>query len=173
MATIRRLTEPDRAAFRTLRLLALTVSPDEFMMTAEEERDVPRPYIESALGVSGEAATSRATLFLGAFENGGLIAIGGLHSDDLRKTRHTGRITSLFVHPDHRRRGIARRLMEELLLEAMRTELQAVRLEVVSENSAAIGLYESLGFAAYGREPVAYKLGDREWDLLLMTRNVR
>jgi ribosomal protein S18 acetylase RimI-like enzyme len=166
MFTVRQLTDADRPAFRALRLTALTVSPNEFMMTAEEERQVPRLRIEAAL-----ERPSRANLFLGAFEDNRLIAIAGLVCDDLRKTKHAGSVTSLFVHPDQRRRGIGRRLLENLLAEAVRAGLRSVRLEVVAENKAAIALYESLGFTAYGREPGAYRLGAREWDLLLMTRS--
>jgi len=164
---IRPLTNADRPAFRALRLLALTVCPDEFMMTADEEREVGRLNIESAL-----EKPSAANLFLGAFDGDNLIATGGLLSDDFLKTRHVGRITSLFVHPDHRRRGIARRLLDRLLADAARARLDAVRLEVVAQNAGAIRLYESLGFVSYGCEPAAYKLGDRQWDLLLMTRTL-
>jgi ribosomal protein S18 acetylase RimI-like enzyme len=61
-------------------------------------------------------------------------------------------------------------LLKEILAVAKQEELRSVRLEVVAENRSAIALYESLGFATYGREPAAYRMDDREWDLLLMTR---
>ena len=65
-------------------------------------------------------------------------------------------------------------LLERLLERAAAAGLRSVRLEVVAENRAAIALYERLGFVPYGREPGAYRLDDwdeREWDLLLMTRD--
>jgi ribosomal protein S18 acetylase RimI-like enzyme len=61
--------------------------------------------------------------------------------------------------------------MEDLLVQAVRGGLRSVRLEVVADNQNAIALYQSLGFTTYGREPAAYRLGDREWDLSLMTRD--
>ena len=60
--------------------------------------------------------------------------------------------------------------MERLLAHATDSGLRSARLEVVADNRDAVALYEALGFVPYGREPAAYCLGEREWDLLLMTR---
>ena len=168
MYTLRRLSAADRADFRKLRQTALTVNPDDFMVTAEEEIAIPRLSIEAALEEPGIG-----NFFLGAFTGVPairIVGIAGLLTSTLRKVRHAGRLTSLFVHPEHRRRGIARMLVERLLAEATEEGLQAVRLEVVANNQVAIALYETLGFVPYGREPAAYRMDEREWDLLLMTR---
>jgi ribosomal protein S18 acetylase RimI-like enzyme len=164
----RPLLVEDRSDFRHLRQLALTVDPDDFMITAEEERAVDRLFIEEALERPGAC-----NLFLGAFtvDAPQLVGIAGLLTSEFFKTRHSGRITSLFVHPAHRRPGIARRLVEDLLAQAALGGLRSVRLEVVADNQNAIALYRLLGFTAYGREPAAYRLGESEWDLLLMTRD--
>ena len=168
MYTIRQLADADRGVFRELRQTALKVDPDDFMMTAEEEKAVPRLSIESALEQPG-----RCNFFLGAFSGNPaqLIGIAGLITSEFHKTRHSGHITSLFVHPAHRRRGIARMLVEGLLAQAKREGLRSVRLEVVADNRIAIALYQLLGFVSYGREPAAYRIDGREWDLLLMTRD--
>jgi ribosomal protein S18 acetylase RimI-like enzyme len=168
--TVRPLSVEDRSDFRQLRQLALTVDPDDFMITAEEERMVERLFIEGVLERPGTCS-----LFMGAFavDAPRLVGIAGLLTNEFLKTRHSGRITSLFVHPSHRRRGIARRLMEELLARAQLGGLRSVRLEVVADNQNAIALYRSLGFTVYGREPAAYRLGEREWDLLLFTKDLR
>lgn len=166
MYFVRQLCSADRPDFRELRQLALRVNPDDFLMTAEEEEAVPRLTIEAAL----EDSQPR-NCFLGAFvrDSGQLVAIAGLLTSALRKTRHVGHITSLFVHPEHRHRGLARVLMQRLLSQAAAEGLRSIRLEVVAGNRNAISLYETLGFVPYGREPGAYRLGDREWDLALMT----
>jgi ribosomal protein S18 acetylase RimI-like enzyme len=44
---------------------------------------------------------------------------------------------------------------------------------VVADNRVAIALYEALGFVSYGREHGAYRMDEREWDLLLMSRDCR
>jgi len=168
MYTLRQLTAADRSEFRELRQTALTVNADDFMLTAEEEKAIPRLSIESVL-----EEPAPCNFFLGAFAagSGALIGIAGLITSDFRKTRHCGRLTSVFVHPAHRRHGIARTLVERLLARAEDGGLRSVRLEVVAGNGGAVGLYESLGFVPYGCEPAAYRLEDREWDLLLMTRD--
>jgi ribosomal protein S18 acetylase RimI-like enzyme len=149
----------------------VTVNPDDFLITVEEQRSIPRLNIEAALAQPGPS-----NFFLGAFapEIAGdpevLVAIAGLITGNLLKTRHAGHLTSMFVHPEHRRRGVARSLAVRILSCAADAGLAAVRLEVVAENQPATALYQSLGFVEYGREPNAYRLGDRTWDLLLMTR---
>jgi len=168
MYTLRKLSAADRSNFRELRQTALTVNPDDFMVTAEEELAIPRLSIEAALEQPGTR-----NFFLGAFadDSARLIGIAGLLTSSLQKVRHAGRLTSLFVHPEYRRRGIARMFVERLLANAAEGGLRAVRLEVVADNRAAVALYETLGFVPYGREPAAYRLDKREWDLLLMTRD--
>jgi len=170
MYSVRRLTTSDRSCFLELRQTALTVNPDDFLVTAAEERAIPRLSIEDAL----ERPDDR-NFFLGAFagEPTMLVSIAGLITSNLSKIRHSGRLTSLFVHPAHRRRGIARILVQRLLDQAVSAGLDSVRLEVVADNRDAVSLYESLGFVAYGREPEAYRMGERAWDLLLMTRDSR
>jgi len=139
-------------------------------VTAAEEKAIPRLAIEEAL----ERPDDR-NFFLGAFagETPTLVGIAGLFTSSLSKIRHAGRLTSLFVHPTHRRRGIARMLVERLLTQAETAGLESVRLEVVADNLEAVALYESLGFVRYGCEPAAYQMGERKWDLLLLTRDCR
>jgi len=168
MYSVRQLAVVDRIAFRELRQIAVTLNPDDFLVTAAEQQAIPRLSIEDAL----EQPDDR-NLFLGAFagEPATLIAIAGLITSSLSKIRHVGHLTSIFVHPTHRRRGIARMLIERLLAQAVRAGMESVRLEVVADNLHAIRLYESLGFIQYGCEPAAYRVDERAWDLLLMTRD--
>jgi len=76
-------------------------------------------------------------------------------------------ITTFGVHPDHRRRGIGRRLL--LRLAELAGELRASRmtLEVRVGNVPAQELYRSFGFAISGRR-IAYYSDDGE-DALVMT----
>ncbi len=62
-------------------------------------------------------------------------------------------------------------LVEHILTRAAVGGLRSVRLKLITENRSSIKLYEALGFVPYGREPAAYRLGEREWDLLLRTRD--
>jgi len=170
MYSVRQLTVIDQPAFRELRQTAVTLNPDDFVVTAAEQQAIPRLSIEDAL----EGVDDR-NLFVGAFvgEPATLVAIAGLITSGLSKIRHAGHLTSVFVHPAHRRRGIGRMLVERLLAQAANAGMESVRLEVVADNLHAISLYESLGFVRYGCEPAAYRVDERAWDLLLMTRDCR
>lgn len=61
-----------------------------------------------------------------------------------------GRVTTVTVHPSHRRRGVARALMGALLKWAARHSLEKVRLEVAITNQGARRLYERMGFVVVG-----------------------
>ncbi len=55
-------------------------------------------------------------------------------------------IANVAVHPDHRRKGIARRLTARALQHARQREADAVWLQVRQENDGAIRLYTGMGF---------------------------
>jgi [ribosomal protein S18]-alanine N-acetyltransferase len=75
-------------------------------------------------------------------------------------------LTTIAVRPEYRRRGHARALIGAAL--AAYPNAGHVHLEVRPANTAAIALYESLGFRVTGRRPRYY--GDE--DALLMTLNL-
>ncbi len=59
-------------------------------------------------------------------------------------------ILDVAVAPDQRGRGVARRLMERAIQVAMGQGAEALALEVRASNTAAITLYERLGFVRTG-----------------------
>jgi ribosomal-protein-alanine N-acetyltransferase len=76
-------------------------------------------------------------------------------------------ILNLAVHSEHRRRGIARRLLAEGLAQARTLGAELAWLEVRPSNLAARALYESFGFKEMGRRPRYYN--DTQEDALLLT----
>jgi ribosomal-protein-alanine N-acetyltransferase len=76
-------------------------------------------------------------------------------------------ITTFGVHPDHRRRGVGRRLLLELAEVALELGSARMTLEVRVSNEPAQALYRSFGFVEGGRR-VAYYSDDGE-DALVMT----
>lgn len=60
-------------------------------------------------------------------------------------------ITNVAVHPDTRRRGVARALLESVFDRARAAGSRMVLLEVRPSNVEALTLYESLGFKVIGR----------------------
>ena len=65
-------------------------------------------------------------------------------------------VMNLAVAPDHRKRGIGRKLMTELIAELRNSGITALFLEVRVGNMPAQNLYRSLGFAEVGRRPKYY-----------------
>jgi len=63
------------------------------------------------------------------------------------ETRYTwASINELYVHPDHRRKGIATELMKQAFKHLKSKGVTHVRLNVMTENHATIELYWKLGF---------------------------
>lgn len=75
-------------------------------------------------------------------------------------------ILNLAVHPERRRRGLARQLLEEALRQARGLGVLTAWLEVRPSNTPARALYESLGFKEVGRRPRYYD--DTQEDALLL-----
>lgn len=66
-------------------------------------------------------------------------------------------VLNLCVHPDLRRLGYGRRLLNALLFRAEDAAVKQVFLEVRPSNLAAIGLYRSAGFQEIGIRPAYYQ----------------
>jgi ribosomal-protein-alanine N-acetyltransferase len=72
-------------------------------------------------------------------------------------------ILNLCVHPEWRRLGYGRRLLNALLFKAQDSVVKQVFLEVRPSNHAAIRLYLSAGFEQVGVRPAYYQAkGGRE-----------
>jgi len=80
-------------------------------------------------------------------------------------------ILTLAVHPDARRRGLARALVQGAATTAQGLGAQTLWLEVAVDNMAAIALYGATGFRAAGKRPRYYARtpGERV-DALVMRR---
>ena len=74
-------------------------------------------------------------------------------------------LLEIATHPQHRRRGVARYLIEHLLAEARARDAQRVLLEVRRDNVAARALYEQVGFVVVGERRGYYAGGE---DAILM-----
>ena len=79
-------------------------------------------------------------------------------------------ILVLGVHPDARRKGQAKALLEALFAHLHTLDADTLFLEVRVGNEGAIRLYESLGFARNGVRKGYY--GDNGEDALLLRRDV-
>jgi [ribosomal protein S18]-alanine N-acetyltransferase len=81
-------------------------------------------------------------------------------------------LTTLAVHPDHRRQHIGERLLLHSIGEAYRIGAQWVTLEVRASNEAAQALYQKYGFRECGKRPHYYH-DNNEDALVFWTGNIR
>lgn len=79
-------------------------------------------------------------------------------------------ILNLAVHPEQRRRGIARRLVEETVVRLVAMGVRMMFLEVRESNGGARAFYEGFGFREVGRRPGYYRQ-PRE-DALVLARTL-
>jgi ribosomal-protein-alanine N-acetyltransferase len=76
-------------------------------------------------------------------------------------------IATIAVHPEHRGRGIARKLLTTAIKEIIQQGFEIATLEVRAQNLAAQNLYREFGFQVVGARPRYYR--DNNEDALIMT----
>ncbi len=69
-------------------------------------------------------------------------------------------ITAVAIHPDHRRQGLARQLLEAMLQAGREAGAERATLEVGRANGAARALYAALGFREVAVRAGYYRNGD-------------
>jgi RimJ/RimL family protein N-acetyltransferase len=144
---LRTLDSADAASFKALRLAALRECPTAFSSSYEEECDIPLAEAAQRLTPNRERA------IFGAFEGGDLVGTVGLQREGRRKLAHKAVIWGVYVAPALRGRGVARQLLERALAHARSMpDLLQITLGVNTTNTAAIALYESMGFERFGLE---------------------
>lgn len=82
-----------------------------------------------------------------------------------------GQITNIATHPDYRRQGYGKAIVEALIKHAKNNRLDSISLEVRVSNKAAIDLYTALGFKIEGKRKDFYTM-PRE-DALVMVYKVK
>ena len=80
-------------------------------------------------------------IYLVAEEDGEILGYCGLWG-----VIDEGQITNVAVAPQHRRRGIAEKMLRELMQQAAEADFAEFALEVRVSNAPAIALYHKLGF---------------------------
>jgi ribosomal-protein-alanine N-acetyltransferase len=112
-------------------------------MIAIENASFARPWSRKAY--LEEAKRNELAHYTGYFENNRLLGYGGfwLILDE-------GHISNIAVHPSYRGRGIGRQIVQALTLLCLAVGGKRMTLEVRVSNTAAIHLYEQIGFKSVG-----------------------
>jgi L-amino acid N-acyltransferase len=77
---------------------------------------------------------------------------------------------SVYLHPDHRGRGVGRRLLEELMALATQHGFHSVVARIVGGHDASIALHEAVGFELVGTEREIGRKFNRWLDVVVMQR---
>lgn len=101
------------------------------------------------------------SIFRVGFLNRDIVAYGGIWT--IVDEAH---VTTVTVADHHRRKGYGRALMLELLAEAKQQSMTCSTLEVRASNTAAIRLYEELGYKTVATRKRYYP--DNQEDALVM-----
>jgi ribosomal protein S18 acetylase RimI-like enzyme len=161
MYTIRELTAQDTEAFLQLKRIGLSTDPGSFVAALEDD---PPSYPEAVRSRLARASAEDGDIVLGAFAPG-LVGIVAITRDPHSKRRHKADLHGMYVIPEHRGRGLGKRLLVQALEMARGMEgLEEIQLIVAAHNREACALYERFGFVRVWTERHALKVGDQYVD---------
>lgn len=148
---IAKLQASDLPSYRQLMLHAYAAAADAFTSTAEERAEAPQSWWLQRI-----ADPSGMSLAFGAHDAGALVGTVTLEFSAKPKTRHKAHVIGMFVDESARGLGAGRQLLQAALDAAReRPGVLVATLTVTEGNEAAIALYRSFGFIAFGTEPMA------------------
>ena len=159
---VRRLLPADAAAYRALRIEGFATHPMDFRYSVADEEATSIADAERRLAESFVA---------GAFADEELVGIGGWTRFAGEKLHHKGLLWGMYVRPTARGSGAADAIVRAIVDAAAR-EVRLLVLTVAEHNGRARRLYERWGFAEYGIEPQAYRVGDAFVDEVLMVKHL-
>ncbi len=125
-----------------------------------ENISFPDPWSESAFESEIE---NESAVFLTAVEGDKAVGYLGFHY-----ALDEGYIALVATHPNHRKKGIGRKLMREAEKKARELNLAFLSLEVRVSNETAQKLYLSCGYENLGRRPNFYQTPKE--DAYIMTK---
>ena len=137
----------------------LLTYPDENVHTTEEEQKFLEGLENDDKGIE-----------ILAFVDGKAVGSAGINRVGAKeKIRHRAEF-GISVEKAYWHLGIGRALTEACIGCAKEAGYSQMELEVVSENRAAISLYESVGFKEYGRNPKGFRSRITLWQELVLMR---
>lgn len=155
---LRQLRPADAAAYRALRLDALTRHPCAFRAHLDEE---------AGQDLAAFAARLETLAIFGGFVDGALCGLAGLEIPQACNKRHKGTLFGVYVCPDRRRAGLGHAVVAAVI-EHARGSVEQLHAAVVTTAQPARALYRKLGFEPYGLEPRALKVGQEYFDQELL-----
>jgi GNAT superfamily N-acetyltransferase len=119
---------------------------------------------------AGPAPRAGVPYAAGADERRPLVASASLTRAEPPKFAHRARVWGVFVVPELRGRGLGRAVLEAVIAQARDWGgVDFLDLSVSANSPEARRLYESVGFAVWGREPEVTEHAGQRYDELHMT----
>ena len=145
----------------------LTHEQTDFLLTYPEEH---RFTVHQEADFLQEKTDSADEIELLAELDGVIVGSAGIGCVGRReKTRHRAEF-GISVDKAYWGLGIGRALTEACIECAKKAGYAQLELEVVAENRSAIGLYESVGFVEYGRNPKGFRSRLIGWQEVVLMR---
>lgn len=163
--TIRNATEQD--AKDVLSVFVLTHEQTDFLTTYPEETsftlDREKEYLK-------DKADNEREIELVAEIGGTIVGMAGIAP--VGKTEKVKHRVSFGVCIEKSRwgLGVGRALTEACIECARKADYIQIELEVVSENTRALALYQSVGFVEYGRNPKGFRSRTSGWQEIVHMR---
>ena len=148
---IRTIETKDAAEFWALRFEMLELEPFAYSADLED-------FADTTIGdqVRRLESLNDGEFVLGAWLDDELVGCAILRYESGRKFTHIANIFSVYVKAHARGQGIARAMMLEVIARArLLSQITKLNISVMSTQTAAQAMYESLGFQAWGCEPRA------------------
>lgn len=133
---VRLLDENEWSVYRDVRLRALSESPDAFVATAKKEEDYTEKFWRERMTRSRRLLAER---------NGDVLGVTSLKVFESDEER-IGELFGLWVAPDFRGSGVARRLLEAAAGQARQDNLNHLIYWVGTDNGRAVAFASSFGF---------------------------
>lgn len=145
----------------------LTHGQTDYLLTYPDENSFD---IEKERQFLSEKASSDNAVELCAFVDGVLAGNAGIDPVGSKcKIRHRAEF-GIAVEKSFWGKGIGRALTNACIECARQAGYLQLELDAVAENTAALALYESVGFREYGRNPKGFRTRDGRWQALVMMR---
>lgn len=149
MITIKEVPSSQIDAYKVLITKGLIEDEDSFRIAPEDEQNERFPTADEA-----------DSFTIGAFDGDKLIGVASFKRDGSNriKLQHKGLLFKIFVASSHRKQGIAKRLIQEVINRArLIQDIEQINLTVVPTNEHAKKLYEKFGFVTFASEEKAIK----------------
>jgi RimJ/RimL family protein N-acetyltransferase len=115
---------------------------------------------------------SKKDIMLIAMDGDAVVANGILERSKVQRFSHRAEL-SITVLREYWGKGIGSEMMSQLIRFAKDTSVEQIYLQVRSDNSRAISLYEKFGFKNFGTHPDYFKINGKYYSAELMFLEIK